>query len=517
MGRLLHTSARITKWYLLRGRSPRSRAHHCRRREWSQQQQQQQNLHSIDFRSFGTATGDSFKLEDGVDTLIIGGGPMGASTAYHLAMQRRAGSSSSASADPSTPTTINPSILVVEQDPSYRRCSAVYSAGGIRFQFSLQENVLMSLYGMDFLRNCDKLLTPSNSSTSTSTSEDVQAVDIQYVENGYLILASTEMGAQQLQNNVSMYHSLGCGDMVQLLKPAELKLKFPWINTEGVILGSFGCSGEGWFDPWSLLRGFSKKNKELGVQHLSATVVGATRNPDSPWEIASVRVRTPTDKVYDIPVKTVVNAAGARASYVLDLLAGGKDSPLLHPLPVHPKKRCIYFFHCDSERQPEGTVVPSMAPLTIDSTGAYFRSEGTMPGTGRFLCGICPPADEDSDCFDPQELENADPVLFERDIWPSIANRVPAFNSLKLLSSWAGAYEVNVFDHNCILDFHLELENVLLVNGFSGHGLQHSPAAGRAAAELIDGNNQFNTLDLNIFRFDRLMEGGAPVLEYGIY
>jgi glycine/D-amino acid oxidase-like deaminating enzyme len=61
------------------------------------------------------------------------------------------------------------------------------------------------------------------------------------------------------------------------------------------------------------------------------------------------------------------------------------------------------------------------------------------------------------------------------------------------------------------------MDNVLMANGFSGHGLQHSPAAGRAAAELIDHDNRFQTLDLNVFRFDRFLEGGTPVYEKGIY
>jgi FAD-dependent oxidoreductase domain-containing protein 1 len=191
---------------------------------------------------------------------------------------------------------------------------------------------------------------------------------------------------------------------------------------------------------------------------------------------------------------------------------------LVNPLPVRPKKRCIYFFHCDSNQQEEGAIVPDVAPLTIDSSGAYFRSEGVHRGTGNFLCGISPSRDNDPDCYDPKDLENADPHLFEDKIWPALYNRVPAFGSIKVQSSWASLYEYNVVDQNCILDYHPEMSNVLMVNGFSGHGLQHSPAAGRAAAELIDNNNQFQTLDLNIFRFDRFIDGGrGPVYEKGIY
>jgi FAD-dependent oxidoreductase domain-containing protein 1 len=217
--------------------------------------------------------------------------------------------------------------------------------------------------------------------------------------------------------------------------------------------------------------------------------------------------------IHDIQVETVVNAAGAGADKVMEILAG-PEKPLLHPLPVKPRKRCIYFFHCDAN---QNEIVPDLAPLTIDSSGAYFRSEGMKRGTGNFLCGKSPPITDDPDCYDPNELVNADPVLFERDIWPSLYNRVPAFGSIKVLSSWAGLYEYNTVDQNCILDFHPEMENVLMVNGFSGHGLQHGPAAGRAAAELLDNDNRFLTLDLHIFRFHRFLEGNNPVFEQGIY
>jgi FAD-dependent oxidoreductase domain-containing protein 1 len=447
---------------------------------------------------------------------------MGASTAYHLAKQRLS-SSSSPFPQQHNDDIDHPSILIVEQDLSLKCCSAIYSAGGVRLQFSLKENVLMSLYCIDFLRQCRNLLATTTTSQSGSSGTQAEAtatvVDVQFVENGYLILASTDLGAKQLRENYSMYQNIGCDDRIALLSPDALKSKFPWMNTHDVVLGSLGLSDEGWFDPWSFLTGLHAKNKELGVKYLSGTVIGGTRCHQSQGQrLSSIRVRTKSNEIRDISVKTVVNAAGAKAGQVLDLLAGGdKSFPLLHPLPVRPRKRCIYFFQCDYNQQPKGVIVPSVTPLTIDSSGAYFRSEGTTAGTGRFLCGIPPPSSEDLDCFDSADLQNADPILFERDIWPAISNRVPAFNSLKVISSWAGLYEMNIVDHNCILDFHPELLNVLMVNGFSGHGLQHSPAAGRAAAELIDNNNRFSTLDLNIFRFDRLMEGGVPVLEKGIY
>lgn len=440
-----------------------------------------------------------------VDTLIIGGGPVGASTAFHLAQKRS--SSSPSSMD-------DPSIMVVERDPTYQSGSAVFSAGGIRFQFSLEENVAMSLYGIEFLRNSMSLLSSApGGRRNGNESMKREPVDVQYVENGYLLLASSQSAVQQLKQNHSLYERLGCSDMVQLLTGDDMKVKFPWMNTDDLLLGSYGLSGEGWFDPWSYLQGLNEKNKELGVQYRSGTVIGAQRDPIS-GRIQSVVIQdNVTDAVRNIQVGTVVNAAGASAGMVMNLLAG-KEQLLVNPIPVSPRKRCIYFFHCNMNQI---EIVPEIAPLTIDSSGAYFRPEGVRGGTGNFLCGISPRPEEDYDCYDLSELKNADANLFERDIWPALYHRVPAFGSIKVQSSWAGLYEYNVIDQNCILDFHPEMENVLMVNGFSGHGLQHSPAAGRAAGELIDCANRFETLNLDAFRFDRLMEGGVPLYEKGIY
>jgi FAD-dependent oxidoreductase domain-containing protein 1 len=432
---------------------------------------------------------------------------VGASTAFHLAQQR---SSSSPSPDMD-----DPSIMVVERDPTYKSGSAVYSAGGIRFQFSLEENVAMSLYGIEFLRNSTSLLSTAVDGRRRNGNDNIKSalVDVQYVENGYLLLATTNSAVRQLQQNFALYERLGCSDMVQLLTGDEMKKQFPWMNTDDILLGSYGWSGEGWFDPWSYIQSLNDKNKELGVQYRNGTIVGAQRDPNS-GRIQSIVMRdNVTDAVNKIQVGTVVNAAGAAAGTVMNILAG-MEKPLVNPIPVSPRKRCIYFFHCDMN---QSEIVPEIAPLTIDSSGAYFRSEGLRGGTGNFLCGISPPPEEDYDCYDPSELNNADANLFERDIWPAIYHRVPAFGSIKVKRSWAGLYEYNVIDQNCILDFHQEMENVLMVNGFSGHGLQHSPAAGRAAGELIDHSNKFQTLNLDAFRFDRFKEGGIPLYEKGIY
>jgi glycine/D-amino acid oxidase-like deaminating enzyme len=158
-------------------------------------------------RSLATAT----------NTLIIGGGPIGLSTAYHLAIN-----------NPSTP------ITVIERDPTYAHASATLSAGGIRQQFSLRENIQMSLYGRDFLRNASDLLRVED--------EDV---DVQFQEHGYLFLSSSEKGAEVMMQNNELQR--GEGADVVLMSKKELKEKFPWLNVEDIVLGSYGgefCFGD---------------------------------------------------------------------------------------------------------------------------------------------------------------------------------------------------------------------------------------------------------------------------------
>jgi len=185
----------------------------------------------------------------------------------------------------------------------------------------------------------------------------------------------------------------------------------------------------------------------------------------------------------------VVNAAGPRAGHVAAL--AGLD------VPVRPRKRFVYVFDCRSEVKG--------GPLLIDPTGVYFRPEGRG-----FIGGVSPPEDQDPDSFD---LE-VDHRLFEDTVWPVLAHRVPAFEAIKLVSAWAGTYDYNTLDQNAILGPHPEIRNFYLANGFSGHGLQQSPAAGRAIAELI-AYGAYRSLDLRRFSFERVLRN-EPIRELNV-
>ncbi|XP_051256767.1 FAD-dependent oxidoreductase domain-containing protein 1 [Dicentrarchus labrax] len=420
------------------------------------------------------------------DIVIVGGGVMGWSIAYWLKKKESARDVVK--------------VVVVEKDPTYSQASTVLSAGGIRQQFSLPENIHLSLASADFMRNINEHL---------ATLDD--SVDLQFNQSGYLFLASEDV-AHIMEENYKTQRDAGA--QVALLSPTQLKEKFPWINPEGVVLASYGLENEGWFDPWTLLNAFRRKAISMGViqcygevtdfKHTTNVAITADGEQLDRTRIKSVKVQMPNSLVYQpVECAIVVNAAGAfsgKLAAMLGLGSGPKDTIAGIPLPVEPRKRYVYVVHC-----PDGPGLDT--PFLIDYSGVYFRREGLG---GNYIAGTSP---EEAEEPDTSNLE-VDHQFFEDKIWPNLANRVPAFEKLKVTSAWAGFYDYNTFDQNGIIGIHPLINNMYFATGFSGHGLQHSPAVGRAVAELIlDGN--FQTLNLSALGFQRIL-AQEPMLERNI-
>ncbi|GAB0199860.1 FAD-dependent oxidoreductase domain-containing protein 1 [Grus japonensis] len=412
------------------------------------------------------------------DVVVVGGGVVGWSVAFWLkALEgRRHGMR----------------VLVVERDPTYSRASTVLSAGGIRQQFSLRENIQMSRFSASFLRNINEHLGVPNE----------PPIDIQFQPSGYLFLAPPQRAAK-LEATVRLQREEGA--QVALLSPTQLKAKFPWMDTEDVAVASYGLEDEGWFDPWTLLNAFRYKAMSLGVHSCSGEVQGFITSAEDTVSLQTARIKyvhihMPDSLEYQpVTCAIVINAAGAWAEEVMG--AAGLPGVLCQPpLPIQPRKRYVFSWHC-----PNG---PGFScPFLIDTTGAYFRRDGIA---GNYLGGMSPPEEDEPDTSD----LSVDHDFFQERVWPRLARRVPAFESLRPRGAWAGFYDYNAFDRNGVLGRHPKLENLFLAAGFSGHGLQHAPAVGRAVAELVV-KGRYESLDLRRLGCRRLVEG-EPLEEDGV-
>jgi len=197
--------------------------------------------------------------------------------------------------------------------------------------------------------------------------------------------------------------------------------------------------------------------------------------------------------VWPVNASQFVICAGGFSGHVANLAGIGCGGGILSiPLPVEPRKRYVYVVHV-----PEGA--PGLdCPLLVDPSGAWMRREGYG---GHYLVGRSPPDDVPEPPIDDMEV---DETFFADHVWPQMAARVPAFENLKVKSSWAGFYDYNTWDQNAIVGRHPYHQNVFFATGFSGHGIQQAPAIGRAIMELMfDGD--FQTLDLTRLGFDRIL------------
>jgi glycine/D-amino acid oxidase-like deaminating enzyme len=387
---------------------------------------------------------------DQYDVVIIGGAIMGSSTAWWL-----------------TELAFTGRVLVVERDPSYEKAATALSFSCIRQQFSTELNIRISQFGADFVQ-----------SLRARMGGDTRVPELKIQNFGYLYMADSDAFAEVLRANQAVQAAAGAG--TRLLTPDQIKAEFPFYAVDDLVLGSLNTKDEGYFDGYTVFDWFRRKAREAGVEYLTDEVVELEL---SDGQVTGVRLASGRR----VGCGVVVNASGTRGAKVA-AMAGIR-------IPIEPRKRYNWVIQAE-------TPLDRPLPLTIDPTGVYVREVGG----GTYMAGGH--AD-----FDPEVGFNdfaMDPDLWLDKIWPAIATRIPAFEAVKVISEWAGQYDYNTLDQNAITGPHPETTNFVLLNGFSGHGLQQSPAMGRATAEWII-HGRYTTLDLTPFHFDRVAEGRALV------
>ena len=391
------------------------------------------------------------------DVVIIGGAIMGSSTAWFL--------------------TDNPdfkgTVLVVEKDPTYEKAATTLSNSCIRQQFSTELNVRISQFGAEFYKNLRKYM-----------GGDERVPELSIRTFGYMYLADTESFANILRENQKV--QLAAGAATQLMTADEIKSTYPFYNTDDLILGSINRRDEGYFDGSTMFDWWKRVARERGVEYVTNEVVGMAKNANG-TKIESVILKS--GEV--IGCGHVVNSSGTRAALTAKMAGIA--------LPIEPRKRYTWIFKADKPLEVD-------LPLTIDPSGVHVRENGG----GTYMCGGHAEIDP---AVDPDDF-SMDHSLWENHIWPTIATRIPQFDAVKVTSEWAGHYDSNVLDHNAVTGPHPVISNFISLNGFSGHGLQQSPAMGRATSEWLT-YGKYKTLDLTAFHFDRIMNN-EPIIEKAI-
>ena len=382
------------------------------------------------------------------DVIIVGGAIFGSSAAWFLSDDKD----------------FNGSVLIIERDPSYEFASTSRTNSCMRQQFTAEINVKCSQFAADFVKNLRQYM---------GNDERVPELEIQNF--GYMYLADNQEFADVLIESQVMQLAAGAGTRV--LTPEQIKQEYPFYNLDDIILGSINTVDEGYWDGITVFDWWRKSAKERGVEYCQNEVVAMTKSTNGE------RVESVTLKSGEIiSCGQVVNASGPRA--VLTSRMAGIE------IPVEPRKRFTWIFQAE-------TPLDRPLPLTIDPSGVHVRQEGTE----YYLAGGHADYDPapDNDDFE------MDHDLWQDHIWPVMANRIPQFEAIKVTNEWAGHYAYNTFDHNAILGPHDKVKNFIFLNGFSGHGLQQSPAMGRGIAEII-AHGEYRTLDLSDFGYERIVK-----------
>lgn len=376
------------------------------------------------------------------DIVIIGGGVMGTSAAYHLA---KCGMKN---------------IVLLEKEAFFGTGSTGRCAGGVRYQFSTEVNIKLSLASLPMLERF----------------KDEPGQDLNYHQCGYLLVATNEEDAGTFQRNVELQNSLGV--QTQLLSGDEIRARLPMMRFDDAIIGTFH-SKDGLVDPNGVVAGYISSSQKMGVKAITdAEVIGIRVRGD---EVEAVETSQGV-----IETRMILNAAGPWSG-LIGQMAGVK-------IPLVPLRRQMFTTNPLKE-------IPDDFPFVIDfGQSLYFHRAGEG-----LLVGMSNPKQEPS--FDQNVDEEFEFVNLEAAI-----ERMPLLERASRVAHWAGLYEVTPDAHPIFGG--CEIKGFTLCTGFSGHGFMHGPVAGKLMSEyIVDG--KFSTVDVSMLDLARFEEGRL-IKEYNV-
>jgi sarcosine oxidase subunit beta len=382
------------------------------------------------------------ELPHTADIIIIGGGVMGASAAYHLAKRGVT------------------NIVLLEKEEFFGTGATGRCAGGVRYQFSTEVNIRLSLESLPMLERF----------------KDEIGQEIDYHQCGYLLIATSEKDAETFKRNVSLQNSLGV--QTTLLSGDEVRARLPMMKFDDARVGTFHHK-DGLVDPNSVVTGYISAAQKMGVK----AITGA--------EVTGIRVRGDGVEAVEttqgtISTRMILNAAGPWAGLI------GEMAKV--KIPILPVRRQMFTTNTLAE-------IPQDFPFVIDfGQSLYFHRAGDG-----LLVGMSNPHQEPG--FDQSVDEEFEYVNLEAAI-----ERMPLLERASRTSHWAGLYEVTPDAHPIFGD--CAIKGFTMCTGFSGHGFMHGPVAGKLMSEyIIDG--RFSTVDVSMLDLARFEEGRL-IKEYNV-
>ena len=376
--------------------------------------------------------------------VIVGGGVIGSSIAYHL--RRR------------EPTL---DVVVIERDPTYARASSRLAMGGVRQQFSSRPNIELAQYSVRFYRGFDAAF------------RHLDAGRANFRQRGYLFLVDAA-NEEQFDQRVERQRELGA--YVARLEVDQIRRLVPDLVLDDIRFGVFGPQ-DGYANPRAILAGLQRAADDAGARYVADTVTSIDRRSGS---VRSVGLASGAE----IPTETIITATGAFSAAIGDMVDV--------EVPVRPVRQQL--FRCVLPRR-----WPYRFPVVVDPTGVHWRHEDPdgPDDSDRLIVARTKPDEASGENF------SCDMSRWEPDFRAPMVTRVPSLKDVQLLEGWAGLYEMTA-DHNPLIGEHPDVPGFYLATGFSGHGLMMAPGVGHAVSQLIlTGRSSIDLSPFEVTRFTR--------------